>query len=75
MLESNVSGCPDDRHLAIEWLRLNLCRGRSVLTCVTDILSIDRIRAVTGGSVKFCVAGDNRQHKLGSAQSGAMDID
>jgi len=45
-----------------------------MLTCVTDILSIDRIRATTGFPVRFDAAGVNWLHEIGSARSGTTDI-
>ncbi len=45
-----------------------------MLTCVSDILSIDRIRVVTGFSVSFAAAGVNWPHKFGSVRSGTTDI-
>lgn len=45
-----------------------------MLTCVTDILSIDRICAVTGFPVNFDAAGANWLRKIGSVRSGTMDI-
>ncbi|MHA1555045.1 MAG: hypothetical protein ACTSU0_11620 [Alphaproteobacteria bacterium] len=46
-----------------------------MLTCVTDILSIDQIRATTDFSVGFDAAGVNWPYKIGSARSGMTDID
>ncbi len=45
-----------------------------MLTCLTDIHSIDRIRVVTGFSVNFDAAGVNWPHKLGSVRSATTDI-
>jgi hypothetical protein len=45
-----------------------------MLTCVTDILSIDRIRAVTGFPVNFDAAGANWLRKIGSVRSATTDI-
>ena len=45
-----------------------------MLTCVTDILSIDRIRAVTGLSVGFDADGVNWPRDIGFARSETTDI-
>jgi len=45
-----------------------------MLTCVTDILSIDRIRAMTDFSVSLDAAGVNWTRKIGSVRSGMTDI-
>jgi len=45
-----------------------------MLTCVTDILSIDRIRLVTGFAVNFDAAGANWRRRIGSVRSGTTDI-
>ncbi len=45
-----------------------------MLTCVTDIRSIDRIRAVTGYPVNFDAAGANWLRKIGSVRSATTDI-
>jgi hypothetical protein len=74
MLESDVSGCAGKRHRAIGLPRLNVARGRSVLTCVTDILSIDRIRALAGFRVNSDAAGANWPRKTGFVRSGTTDI-
>ena len=46
-----------------------------MLTCVSDILSIDQIRVVTGFAVNFDTAGVNWPHKFGSHRSATTDID
>ena len=74
VLVFNVSGCAGECHRAIGLPQLNMCRGRSVLTCVTDILSIDRIRAVTGYPVNFDAARTNWLRKIGSVRSATTDI-
>jgi len=45
-----------------------------MLTCVTDILSIDLIRTTPDLAGDFDVAGVNRPDKIGSVRSGMMDI-
>jgi hypothetical protein len=45
-----------------------------MLTCVTDILSIDPIRATTGLAGDFDVAGVDWPDKIGSVRSGMTDI-
>lgn len=74
VLVFNVSGCAGECHRAIGLPRLNMCRGRSVLTCVTDILSIGRIRAMAGFPVDFDAAGANWRRRIGSVRSGTTDI-
>ena len=74
MLEFGMFGCAGERHRAIGSLRLNMCRGRLMLTCVTDILSIGRIRAMAGFPVDFDAAGANWRRRIGSVRSGTTDI-
>ena len=45
-----------------------------MLTCVTDILSIDRTRAVTGFPGNLDAAGANWPRKIGYIRSGATDV-
>jgi len=73
MLEFGMFGCAGERHRAIGSLRLNMCRGRLMLTCVTDILSIDRLGAPAGLPAGFEAAGANWPREIGSVRSG-MDI-
>jgi len=63
-----------ERHRAIGKPWLNMCRGRSVLTCVTDILLIDRIRATTELSVDCDVSGPDWPHEVEPVRFGT-DID
>ena len=73
MLEFSVFGCAGERHRAIGSLRLNMGRGRLMLTCVTDILSIDRLGAPAGLPAGYEAAGANLPREIGSVRSG-MDI-
>ncbi len=75
MLEFGVFGCKGERYRAFGWPLLNMYRGRSVLTCVTDILSIDRTRAVTGFSVNFDAVGANWPREIGSVRSVRISND
>ncbi len=45
-----------------------------MLTCITDILSIGRTRALTGFPVNLDAAGADWPRKIGSVRSGATDI-